>query len=351
MCDMTRSYVLWLIHIHRKSSLEKTPFICPALGQNAVQYKNIGPHCLLLITVRWQRSGAAEAFVAHSGHWIRCKLARRARTDDAVLCMCQATLCQPRAAADGAPQENPVSNRGPSIRHGKKNIVDERGLLKTAFPLNMYAVPHFYVKRDSFVCVAWLIHMSDVFHLYVWDLAHSNVWHDSFICVMWLIHMCDMTPLCVWHDSFICVTCLIYMCDMTQSYMWCDSSIWVARLIHTCDMIHSYVWHDSFICVTWPIHVCDMTHSYVWQDSFIYMSWLLCTDIQFAAALVRVMWLIYMYNMTLERLHMGDMTHSYVWHDSIVCLSWLLCTEMQFAAAVVCVTWLIRMCDMTHSYV
>ena len=26
------------------------------LGQNAVQYKNIGPHCVLLIAGRWRRS-------------------------------------------------------------------------------------------------------------------------------------------------------------------------------------------------------------------------------------------------------------------------------------------------------
>jgi len=63
-------------------------------------------------------------------------LAERAPMMQFGLWMCWATWCQPRAAADGAPQENPVSNRGPSIRHGKKDIVGERGLLKTAFPMN-----------------------------------------------------------------------------------------------------------------------------------------------------------------------------------------------------------------------
>jgi len=58
-------------------------------------------------------------------------LAERARMMPFGLCMCRATWCQPCAAADDAPQENPVSNRGPYIRHGKKDIVGERGLLKT----------------------------------------------------------------------------------------------------------------------------------------------------------------------------------------------------------------------------
>ena len=69
-------------------------------------------------------------------------LAERALMMPFGLCMCRATWFQPRAAADGAPQENPVSNRGPSIRHGKKDIVGERGLLKTAFPMK-FANGHF----------------------------------------------------------------------------------------------------------------------------------------------------------------------------------------------------------------
>ena len=39
--------------------------------------------------------------------------------------------------------------------------------------------------------------------------VYSYVRHDSFMCVAWLIHMCDMTHLDVWHDSFRCVTWLI----------------------------------------------------------------------------------------------------------------------------------------------
>ena len=108
-------------------------------------------------------------------------------------------------------------------------------------------------------CVAaWLIHMC--------DLTHPYVWQDSFICVTCLIHMCHMTHSYVCHDSFICVPWLIHMCDMTHSYVWHDSFICVTWLIHMCDMTHSYVCHDSFICVSWLIHTCAMTYSYVSQD-------------------------------------------------------------------------------------
>ena len=34
-------------------------------------------------------------------------------------------------------KKTPISNRGPFIAHGKKDIVGERGLLKTAFPMNV----------------------------------------------------------------------------------------------------------------------------------------------------------------------------------------------------------------------
>jgi len=50
-----------------------------------------------------------------------------------MLCMCRATWGQPHAAADGARQETPVSNRGPSIRHGKKDIIGEKESFKDCF--------------------------------------------------------------------------------------------------------------------------------------------------------------------------------------------------------------------------
>ena len=72
------------------------------------------------------------------------------------------------------------------------------------------------------------------------DPGPARVWHDSFICVAWLIHMCDMTHSYVWCDSFVCVTWLIHMCTCP---------------IHMCDMTREcvawlmYGWHDSFVQV------------------------------------------------------------------------------------------------------
>jgi len=126
--------------------------------------------------------------------------------------------------------------------------------------INESCVTHHCVLSN--VCVTWLVRMHEMIY-FMRNLTCSQVWHDSFICVAWHIHMCDMTHSYVWHDSFICVTQLIHMCDMTHSYVWHNSFICVTWLIHMCDTTHSYVWHDTFICVTQLIHMCDTTHSNV----------------------------------------------------------------------------------------
>jgi len=76
---------------------------------------------------------------------------------------------------------------------------------------------HSYMHHDSFMCVAWLIHM--------YDMTYSYARHDSFICITWLNHVCDMTHSYMWHDSFICVTWLIHIYDTTHSHTWHDSCI------------------------------------------------------------------------------------------------------------------------------
>jgi len=119
------------------------------------------------------------------------------------------------------------------------------------------------MRRDSFICVTWLIHM--------YDMTHSCSWHDSFMCVTGRIH---------------CVTWLIYMCAMTHSYVTWLIHIWYDPF--TCDTTHSHVtwlihtWHEPVIYVPPLIHTCDVTHSYVCHDSFMcdmtksYVAWLTC---------------------------------------------------------------------------
>jgi len=229
---------------------------------------------------------------------------------------------------------------------------------------------HSYVCHDSFICVAWRIHMrnsaTDLVHMC--DVTHLRVWHDSFIyrSVTWLIHVRDMSHAYVWNDTFIFVVELVRMRDMTHSYfkVWHTSylrdacfvtvrfigqflqksptisgsfakmtcnlrhpiglrhPVSVRRLIHMCDVTHWYVRHDLFICVTWSLHV-----RHAWFMSFL--------------SHICVTWHIDMY----------DTTYWYVRHDSFICATWLIHTwDMTHSYAqrdsFICATRLMYMCDM-----
>jgi len=80
--------------------------------------------------------------------------------------------------------------------------------------------------------------MCDMTHSCSICIAHVMIW------VAWLIHMCDMTHPYVWHDSSRCVTWLIHIC--------------LTWLIHMCERTHLCVSHGSFIFVTWLIHTCGL---------------------------------------------------------------------------------------------
>jgi len=135
---------------------------------------------------------------------------------------------------------------------------------------------HTYEWGMSHVWVRHVTHMSEACHTYESRGGHDSHSHDSFkyvtrhmdvrndtcICVAWLNHMCDMTHSYVWHGSFMSPSNL-----WRRVYAFDYLSIYVTWLIHLRDMTHSYVWDDSFSCVTWLIRMCDMTHSYVWHDS------------------------------------------------------------------------------------
>jgi len=133
----------------------------------------------------------------------------------------------------------------------------------------MCDMTHSRVRRDSFVCVTWLLSQYYLGWHTKKSFCHNiihNTTHKMRAC--WPTHKCDMTHSYMSHDWFICVTWMIHMCDMTYSSMWHDSFTCVTWLIHVCDMTHSHVWHDSFTCVTWLIHVCVVTHFYACHDFF-----------------------------------------------------------------------------------
>ena len=184
-------------------------------------------------------------------------------------------------------------------------------------------------------------------------------------CVAWLIHMCDMPHAYVWRDSYIRGTWRIPMHNMT---------------IYTCGMPHSPVWHDSspvwpdsYTRGVWHIHMCHTIHSHICRIQ--------CTTAQYhrgdttrfyAGQNCVLTWLTHMTGL----MHTWDMTYSYVWHDSFTCgtlpvqrhyvLNW--CHELDTTSSAhngailgdnhdscillcMCLTRLIYMWDMPHTYV
>jgi len=144
---------------------------------------------------------------------------------------------------------------------------------------------HQTVQRDSFVCVAGLLHTCVACHMH--GMTSSWVWRDAFICVACISFMCEMK-----HALVGCVTCPFRICDvlfkwdMSLSYLWhvihlenvpfvivawmCDVSLFtfvcVTHFIRVDDISHSHVWHVSFVCVSCLIRVCDIL-VWVWDIS------------------------------------------------------------------------------------
>jgi len=136
-------------------------------------------------------------------------------------------------------------------------------------------VSYWYVRRDSYIRVTWLNHLSDVTHLYVQRdliictntyLTHAPI---KWICATWLIRMFDVTDSYVWRDLFVCATWLNYI---YKHIFDTHSHIFITGL-------------DSLICVKWQM----------------YMTWLMC-----------VVWLISEGNWrvhTCDVTRLCDMTH------------------------------------------
>jgi len=103
------------------------------------------------------------------------------------------------------------------------------------------SVTHSYVWHSSLTCVTWLI------HVFALGMTHSCVWLeflksviDSQLCLE-LLHV----------HIYVCVAWIIHICDMTHSYLWrccCACKvIWMSHVTH----MHESFTHMNRCCQTY----------------------------------------------------------------------------------------------------
>ena len=77
------------------------------------------------------------------------------------------------------------------------------------------------VWHESFICATWLIRVCNMTHLNS-SMTHSYVQHDSYTCVRVRIHHFSSPFTCAFfferYGSFMCVTWLIHMSNITHSH-------------------------------------------------------------------------------------------------------------------------------------
>jgi len=113
---------------------------------------------------------------------------------------------------------------------------------------------HWYVWRDSLVCVTWLVRV-----LMLRESLDSPGFYQEIqvcmtsVCVKWLMSY-------VWQDSW-----LICMCGMTHMDVCHDSCKYSCYVRRSTPLVLTrkfrYVWHDSLVCATWLIGMCAMTRA------------------------------------------------------------------------------------------
>jgi len=201
--------------------------------------------------------------------------------------------------------------------------------------------------------------MSRVIHVpslqvYIWRTNESFIRVTWLIYIAtWLIHMSDMSHLFVWHESLVCTE---FERIYNILYLWYSISHDIlkagnAKHKHTQTNTYPFVlhfsalrcmWHDAFTFVTWPIHICHVTYSYMPHDSLICVTWLIhVRDMTRSYFFKCVIWQIHW--------HIYDMMHSCVQHNFLTCVAW--CPLMQYQVIHICALWCIHVCDTSHWYV
>jgi len=157
-----------------------------------------------------QRHSLPMAATESGASW----LAKRASMMPFGLCMCRASWWQACTAADGASQETPC----PLFDTAKKNIVSERGLLKTAFPMKLIRpkkITKLYRSDSNFEWCTPRSHIGDVLCNSEPDSRRQFsqcFWSDFLV----FRKMCVFVSQCV----SVCVTltsCMIFLCPHSHT--------------------------------------------------------------------------------------------------------------------------------------
>jgi len=87
--------------------------------------------------------------------------------------------------------------------------------------------------RSVLQCVAVCCSVSDSLIRVNPCFSVSDTWHDVFLCMSWLIHVSDVPPSHVWHASPLPLVHLS-VCDLWHhpTHEWVMSHIWTSHIAH-----------------------------------------------------------------------------------------------------------------------
>ena len=101
-------------------------------------------------------------------------------------------------------------------------------------------------------------------------IMDTGMWNEKSVVMIpaslwtWLMHMCAMTYSYVGHHSSVCVAWLIRMWDVTHLYVKLDS-----RVLYTYIYIYVYIYTYTYIRIC--IYTCMYVHVYMYVYTYIYI--------------------------------------------------------------------------------